>query len=109
MNNNQLTAEEKDKLIRDAVASPEGQKLLREAFSPSPSPHKTKPYRTAEYKVECTWGDGPDVLLKIKMLKGPHTGRTMLFDLSAEQASLLADELTEAVRQVNELEINYGI
>lgn len=50
-------------------------------------------------KAECTWGDGPDVLLVIKD-KEHH----LLLDLTKEKALALSHSLLTAVSQVIALE-----
>ena len=50
-------------------------------------------------KAECTWGDGPDVLLVAK-----DQEHNALFDLTRLQAFTLAQSLLAAVNQVDELE-----
>jgi hypothetical protein len=54
-------------------------------------------------KVACTWGDGPDVLLCIyKQGKGGVS--VISFDLTAEEAISLANELTSKAEQAKHLE-----
>jgi hypothetical protein len=48
-----------------------------------------------EIKVECTWGDGPDVILKIG-------GK--LHDLTSEQAKNLARQLEMAAANADHLD-----
>lgn len=47
------------------------------------------------YRAECTWGDGPDVLLNC---------RGALFDLTSDEAEKLAYSLLNSSRNAKELE-----
>jgi hypothetical protein len=48
-----------------------------------------------EFRAVCTWGDGPDVLLKID---------ANMFDLTASDAKKLANELLVAAHNAEEIE-----
>ena len=53
-----------------------------------------------KYKAECTWGDGPDVLLVIESI-----GRkTYYFDLTSKEAKELANQLLMASSVAKEMD-----
>lgn len=54
------------------------------------------------YDAVCTWGDGPDVLLTIKIDEKPA-----YFDLTIEEAENLAARLTQAIVYAKQLDEGY--
>lgn len=52
-------------------------------------------------RAECTWGDGPDVII---VLGDKKVGKTGLIDLTVDEAQSLKVDLEMAIHQVWELE-----
>lgn len=59
---------------------------------------------SAKYKADCTWGDGPDILMSIELILGRESGKKFFFDLTPIQARILAAELTSAADTCDQTE-----
>lgn len=63
-----------------------------------------KTFYKDEVTIECTWGDGPDILMDITRQIGKHSEEAFNFDLKASEAREIARALLLAADQSDEME-----